>query len=143
MFEPRIICFLCKWCSYAGADLAGTSRMKYMPNAVIIRTMCSSRVDSLHILQAFKEGADGVLICGCRPGECHYQTGNYATLGRVVLLKKLLSEFGINEERLHLEWVCAGCAREFVEATNDFIKKLKAMGPLEGQAQELVSTAKL
>ncbi len=131
MFEPKIVCFLCKWCSYSGADLAGVSRMKYLPNGVIIRVMCSSRVDPQYVLKAFADGADGVLICGCRPGECHYLTGNYKTLSRVILLKRLLRDLGIPEERVRLEWVCASCAPEFVNAINSFTEEIRKLGPIE------------
>jgi len=91
-FEPKIVCFLCKWCTYSGADLAGTSRMKYPPNGVVIKTLCSSRVDPQHVLLAFSEGCDGVFIGGCHPGDCHYQSGNYKTKRRVILLKKVLEQ---------------------------------------------------
>ncbi|MCD6101447.1 MAG: hydrogenase iron-sulfur subunit, partial [Candidatus Cloacimonetes bacterium] len=112
-FEPKIVCFLCKWCTYAGADLAGTSRMKYPPNGVVIKTLCSSRVDPQYILLAFKNGADGVFIGGCHPGDCHYQTGNYKTQRRVILLKKYLDQMGINPNRLRLEWISASEGRKF------------------------------
>jgi F420-non-reducing hydrogenase iron-sulfur subunit len=129
MFEPKIVCFLCKWCSYAGADLAGTLRLKHMPNGVVIRVMCSSRIHAQHVLEAFDSGADGVLVCGCFPGECHYQTGNYRTLARMILLKKMLPDLGITPERLHLEWVCASCAQHYVETLNAFVGRLRELGP--------------
>lgn len=130
-FEPRIICFLCKWCTYAAADLAGTSRMKYKPNGIIIRVMCSGRVDPQHILWAFKKGADGVLVGGCHLGECHYQKGNYRTERKIFLLKNLLPTLGIDEERLHLEWISASEAKKYVEVMNNFIERIKSLGPLK------------
>lgn len=136
MFEPKIVCFLCKWCSYAGADLAGTLRMKYLPNGIVIRVMCSSRVDAEHVLEAFKQGADGVLICGCFPGECHYESGNYRTLARVTLMKRMLKDFGIEPDRLHLEWVCASCAPQYVDTVNQFVETLKELGPYVGVPAE-------
>ena len=129
-FEPEITCFLCKWCAYAGADLAGTSRMEYLPNAVPIRVMCSSRVDPAHILWAFQKGADGVLIGGCHPGDCHYQNGNYKTKRRILLLRKMLKEFGINPRRLRLEWISASEGKKFVNLMNEFITEIKTLGPL-------------
>ncbi len=129
-FEPRIVCFLCKWCTSAGADLAGTSRMKYEPNSTNIRVMCSSRVDPQHILWAFAKGADGILIGGCHPGDCHYLTGNYKTLRKVPILKKVLEEFGIEGKRLRLEWISASEGKKFVEVTNNFIDEIRSLGPL-------------
>ena len=106
-FEPKIIGFLCNWCSYTGADLAGTARMKYPPNMVGIRVMCSGRVDPGFVLNAFRNGADGVIVCGCHPGDCHYVEGNYKCLRRIPLTKKILEEFGVDPSRLRLEevWV--------------------------------------
>jgi len=106
-FEPKIVGFLCNWCSYTGADLAGTSRIKYASNLRVIRTMCSARIDPTFILKALMEGADGVLICGCHPGDCHYVEGNYKAMRRYPLLKKLLDSYGIENERVQLEWVSA------------------------------------
>ncbi len=130
-FEPKIVCFFCKWCTYAGADLAGTSRMKYKPNAVPIRVMCSSRVSPAHILNALKEGADGVLIGGCHPGDCHYQTGNYKTLRRILLLKKMLPQFGIDPRRVRLEWISAAESSKFVKVMDEFIEEVRKLGPLK------------
>jgi F420-non-reducing hydrogenase iron-sulfur subunit len=106
-FEPKLVGFLCNWCSYTGADLAGTARMAYAPNVRIIRVMCSGRVDPQFVLKAFREGADGVLISGCHPGDCHYQDGNTKALRRHRLLSKVLEQFGIERERFRLEWVSA------------------------------------
>ena len=130
MFEPRITAFLCKWCSYAGADLAGTSRMEYPPNSVTLRVMCSSRVDAEHVLHAFRCCADGVVICGCFPGECHYQTGNYRTIARASLLKRTLPTLGIENQRFRVEWVCASCARKYVDVLSEFVEELRRLGPL-------------
>jgi F420-non-reducing hydrogenase iron-sulfur subunit len=130
MFEPRIVCFLCNWCTSAGADLAGTSRIEYSPNGVNLRFMCSGRVDPEHVMWAFRQGADGVLIGGCHPGDCHYRDGNYKTQGRVALLHKLLEEFGIDPSRLRLEWISAAEANRFAEVMNDFTEQLRAGGPL-------------
>lgn len=131
MFEPKIICFFCKWCTSGGADLAGTSRMEYKPNTVNIRLICSSRLDPQHILWAFKEGADGVLVGGCHPGDCHYKDGNYKTMRRMYLLRKIIKDFGIEEERLRLEWISSSEGKRFVEVTNQFIDEIKSLGPLK------------
>ena len=129
-FEPRIVCFLCKWCTYAGADLAGTSRMKYPPNGVVIKTLCSSRIDPQHLLLSFKKGSDGVFIGGCHPGDCHYQTGNYKTRRRVILLKKELEQLGINSDRLRLEWISASEGRKFANTMQEFVDQIKDLGPI-------------
>jgi len=128
-FEPRIVAFLCNWCSYAGADLAGTSRMKCAPNVVGIRLMCSGGLEPAYVLKAFKEGADGVLICGCNLGDCHYTDGNYKTLRRMSLLRKYLDQMGIEEARARLQWVCASCADDFTEAVDKMTSELKELGP--------------
>ena len=134
-FEPNIIGFLCNWCSYAGADLAGTSRIKYPPNIKSIRVMCSGRVDSVLILEALKKGADGVLIAGCHPGDCHYQSGNYKTNRRVKLLKKLLSDMGIESERVRFEYISASEGQKFAEVASDFVDTLKKLGPSQIKEQ--------
>jgi F420-non-reducing hydrogenase iron-sulfur subunit len=128
-YEPKIIAFLCKWCTYAGADLAGVSRLKFAPNAVPIKVMCSGRVDPSFILDAFSKGADGVLVGGCHPGDCHYAQGNYKTLRRIKLLKSLLKDMGLEEERLRLEWISASEGNKFKEVVNDMTLKLKELGP--------------
>lgn len=128
-FEPKIIAFLCKWCTYAGADLAGVSRLKFSPNAVPIRVMCSGRVDPSFVLDAFAKGADGVLVGGCHPGDCHYSQGNYKTLRRVKLLKALLKDMGLEEERLRLEWISASEGNKFRDVINDMVIKIKEIGP--------------
>ncbi len=136
-FEPKIVCFLCQWCTYAGADLAGTSRLKYPPNGIAIKTLCSSRVDPQHILMAFKEGCDGVFIGGCHPGDCHYQSGNYKTLRKSMLLKRTLEQFGIDPERFHLEWISASEGKKFQTAMNDFTERIRRLGPLPKVGIEL------
>ena len=128
-FEPNIIGFLCNWCSYAGADLAGTSRMKYPPNIKSIRVMCSGRVDPVFVLEALKKGADGVLVAGCHPGDCHYQSGNYKTNRRIKLLKKLLEEMGVDPKRVRFEYVSASEGQKFATIVTEFVDELKKMGP--------------
>ncbi len=129
-FEPKIVCFLCKWCTYAGADLAGTSRLKYPPNGVVIKTLCSSRIDPEHILYAFKQGSDGVFIGGCHPGDCHYQTGNYKTKRRVILLQTMLKQMGIDPDRLRLEWISASEGNKFADTMKEFTESIRSLGPL-------------
>ncbi len=128
-FEPRIVGFLCNWCSYTGADLAGTSRIKYQPNVRSIRVMCSARVDPTFVLEAFASGADGVLLCGCHPGDCHYSEGNYKTLRRMPLLKRMLADFGIEDDRVRLEWVSASEGRRFADVVDDMTNRIRALGP--------------
>lgn len=129
-FEPKIIGFLCNWCSYAGADLAGVSRIQYPPNIRIIRVMCSGRIDPAFILEAFKDGADGVLVAGCHlPSDCHYLTGNFKALRRVALLRKVLQDFGIEPERVRLEWVSASEGDRFAAIVRDMVEEIKKLGP--------------
>jgi F420-non-reducing hydrogenase iron-sulfur subunit len=128
-FEPKIVGFLCNWCSYAGADLAGTSRIHYAPNVRVIRVMCSARVDPTFVLKALHDGADGVLICGCHPGDCHYSEGNYKAMRRYPLLKRLLADYGIEEERVRLEWVSASEGRRFADIVDDMTERVRALGP--------------
>jgi F420-non-reducing hydrogenase iron-sulfur subunit len=129
-FEPKIIGFICKWCTSAGADLAGTSRMKYPPNMIPITVFCSSRIDPQYILWAFKNGADGVFMGGCHPNDCHYQDGNYKTMKRIPILKNLLKELGIESERLRLEWISASEADKFKKTITEFTETIKKLGPL-------------
>ncbi len=129
-FEPRIVAFFCNWCTYLAADLAGTSRMKYAPNVSVVRVMCSGRVDPQFVLDAFAKGADGVLVGGCHPGDCHYQEGNYKALRRIELLKRLLKSMGIEEERFRLEWISASEADRLKKTVNDMVEKVRALGPL-------------
>jgi F420-non-reducing hydrogenase iron-sulfur subunit len=128
-FEPQILCFACNWCSYAGADLAGVSRIQYPPNIRIIRVMCSGRIDPTFVLKAFHEGIDGVLICGCHFGDCHYIDGNHKTARRVPLLKKLLGQLGIEEERVRLEWVSASEGDRFASIVKDTTEQIRRLGP--------------
>lgn len=128
-WEPQIVGFACNWCTYAGADLAGTSRLKYPANLSLIRVMCTGRIDVSHIMAAFARGADGVFVGGCHPGDCHYLSGNYKAQARVALAKKLLEQFGIEPERLYLEWISAGEGRKFAEAVTRFTKRVRELGP--------------
>jgi len=128
-FEPKIIGFLCNWCAYAAADLAGVSRIQYPANIRIIRVMCSGRVDPAFILEAFKNGADGVLVAGCHPGDCHYINGNFKTFRRVTLLKRVLKELGIEPERLRLEWISASEGDKFATVIKEMVEEIKKLGP--------------
>jgi F420-non-reducing hydrogenase iron-sulfur subunit len=130
-YEPRIVAFFCNWCTYLAADLAGTSRMKYAANARVIRVMCSGRVDPQFVMDAFAKGADGVLIGGCHPGDCHYQEGNYKALRRYRLLKRMLLGLGIEEERFRLEWISAAEADKLRDVMNEMVEQLRALGPAE------------
>jgi F420-non-reducing hydrogenase iron-sulfur subunit len=133
-FEPKIVAFFCNWCTYLAADLAGTSRMKYAPNTRVIRVMCSGRVDPQFILESFARGADGVLIGGCHPGDCHYQEGNYKALRRFYLLKKMVKEMGIEDDRLRLEWISAAEGERVRTVINDMVEKVRALGPAKLKA---------
>jgi F420-non-reducing hydrogenase iron-sulfur subunit len=128
-FEPKILGILCNWCSYTGADLAGTSRIKYSPNVRVIRVMCSGRVDPQFIMKAFAEGADGVLVAGCHPGDCHYIEGNYKTIRRMALVKKMLADYGIEPERFRLEWVSAGEGDRWAHVVNQITEDVRKLGP--------------
>jgi F420-non-reducing hydrogenase iron-sulfur subunit len=134
MSEPKIVAFLCHWCSYTGADLAGTARIKYSPNVHIVRVMCSGRIEPQFIMKAFREGADGVLVCGCHPGDCHYHEGNYKCLRRFVMLKQMLGQYGIEDGRTRLEWVSASEGDHFAKLADEFTAQIKALGPLGGRA---------
>jgi len=129
-FEPRIVAFFCNWCTYTASDLAGTARLAYEPNAPVIRVMCSGRVDPQFVLKALQEGADGVLVGGCHPGDCHYQEGNYKTIRRIPFLKRLVAGFGIDPRRLRLEWVSASEGDRFAHVVNEFTEEVRALGPL-------------
>jgi len=129
IFKPRIVAFLCNWCSYAGADLAGTSRVQYSPEVHNVRVNCSSRVDPTFVIKAILMGADGVLIAGCHPGDCHYKSGNLYTRRRVMMLKTLLRIIGIEPERLRLEWVSASEGNRFGKVVDDFVEEIRALGP--------------
>ena len=132
-FEPKLVGFLCRWCTYQGADLAGTSRIEYPPNLIPIRVMCSGRVDSSFVLDAFSHGADGVLIFGCHPGDCHYQEGNYKAMRRYALLVKMLEQFGIEKERIRLDWVSASEGERFTEVIKEATAEIRKLGPLNWQ----------
>ncbi len=128
-FEPKLIGFLCKWCSSAGADLAGVSRREYPPNLIPITVNCSGRVEASEVMRAFRDGADGVLISGCHPGDCHYTSGNYKTGRRVALLKHTLEEFGMNSDRVKLVWISATEGDEFARVVREFTEEIQALGP--------------
>lgn len=130
-FEPRIVGLLCNWCTYTGADLAGTSRLKYAANVRVVRVMCSGRLDPTLVLKAFRAGADGVLIGGCHPGDCHYQSGNMKTLRRIPLLRRVLVQLGIAPERLRLEWISASEGVRYQQVVNEFTEEIRSLGPLE------------
>ena len=127
-FSPKIVSFLCKWCSYTGADLAGTSRLQY-PTAILpIRVMCSSRVDPIVVIKSYLKGADGILIGGCHPGDCHYQAGNYHTRRRFAILKKVFESLGLEAERLRLSWISASEGPKFARVCKEFTEKIKSLG---------------
>jgi F420-non-reducing hydrogenase iron-sulfur subunit len=137
-FEPKIIGFLCNWCSYAGADLAGVSRIQYPPNIRIIRVMCSGRIDPAFVLEAFKDGADGVLVAGCHlPSDCHYISGNFKALRRITLLKRVLENFGIEPQRLRLEWISASEGDKFAAVVRDMVAEVKKLGPNQLRGKEV------
>lgn len=129
--NPRIVAFLCNWCTYTGADLAGVSRIQSSPSVRVIRTMCSGRVDPTFVLKAFKLGADGVMIGGCHIGDCHYSEGNFKTLRRVELLKMILEQYGIDPRRLRLEWISASEGDKYASVTLEFEQQLRELGPLQ------------
>ena len=135
-FEPKIVGFLCNWCSYRGADLAGTARMKCAPNVRIIRVMCSGRVEPAFIFKAFQLGADGVLVLGCHPGDCHYAEGNYKTIRRMALLEKMLPQLGIETDRVRLDWVSASEGDRFVSIVDTITEKVRALGPFTSNSGE-------
>jgi len=128
-FRPKIVGFLCNWCSYAGADLAGVSRIQYPTNLRIVRVMCSGRIHPALILEAFRNGADGVLVAGCHLGDCHYISGNYKAKNRVLMLKKVLEQLGLEPERLRLEWVGASEGDRFAKVIKNMTEEIKKLGP--------------
>ncbi|MDI6708440.1 MAG: hydrogenase iron-sulfur subunit [Candidatus Thermoplasmatota archaeon] len=136
-FEPKILAFLCNWCSYAGADLAGVSRMQYPPNIRAIRVMCSGRVNPLYVLRAFQNGIDGVLVAGCHPGECHYQHGNLYAKRRLALTRKLLEFVGIEPERLFVAWVSASEGKKFADIAKKMVNDLKKLGPINQELRRI------
>jgi F420-non-reducing hydrogenase iron-sulfur subunit len=128
-FEPRIIAFLCNWCTYTGADLAGTSRLQYPPNIRVIRLMCTGALDPVYVAKALLEGADGVLIGGCHPGDCHYQSGNYKARRRVAILNEILDQMGLEKERIWLRWISASEGQYFADTVTEMVAAIKEMGP--------------
>lgn len=143
-FEPRIVAFFCNWCTYTASDLAGTARLAYAPNVRVVRVMCSGRVDPQFVLAAFQQGADGVLIGGCHPGDCHYQEGNYKCLRRFLALRQLLAQFGIAPERLRLEWISASEGEKVQRVINETVAEVRQLGPLprpKHRPSELVAAA--
>lgn len=128
-FEPKIVAFLCKWCSSAGSDLAGVSRMEYPPNVIPITVMCSGGVSPLYIFSAFNKGADGVLVSGCHPGDCHYIKGNFYARRRIALVKKLLEYVGLEPERFQMSWISAAEGVKYTQIIKDFVQELKPLGP--------------
>ncbi|MHB8880561.1 MAG: hydrogenase iron-sulfur subunit [Thermodesulfovibrionales bacterium] len=131
VFEPKIIGFLCNWCSYAGADKAGTAQSPYPPNVNVIRVMCSGRIDPQFVMKAFEQGADGVIILACHPGDCHYKEGNYRAVQRYRLLLRLLEPFGIERERCRFDFVSAGEGDKFVHVITEMVGTIRALGPLK------------
>jgi F420-non-reducing hydrogenase iron-sulfur subunit len=129
-FEPRIVAFFCNWCTYTAADLAGICRMTYAPSVRVVRLMCSGRVDPQFVLAAFRGGADGVLIGGCHPGDCHYQQGNFNALRRVALLRATLRDMGIEDERLRIEWISASEGDKVQRVCNEMTEQVRMLGPL-------------
>jgi F420-non-reducing hydrogenase iron-sulfur subunit len=141
-FEPRIVAFLCNWCTYAAADAAGISRLQQPLNVDVIRVMCSGRIDPSFVLKAFAEGADGVIVSGCHPpGDCHYGEGNYKTFRRMPLLERLLQEYGIEKERFHWGWISGAEAPKWARLTREFTRRIKELGPLnwKGYLKEMES----
>lgn len=135
-FEPKIIAYLCNWCSYAAADLAGSSRTQYPPNIRIIRVPCSGRIDPLLLIKAFNSGADGILVSGCHPGDCHYLDGNYYARRRFIMVKELLAFAGVEEERLNFTWCSASEGKRFAQIVEKTVDRVKQVGPWPGYADE-------
>jgi len=130
-FEPRIVAFLCHWCTYTGADLAGTTRQQYPPNVRVVHLMCSGAIDVTYILKALMDGADAVLVGGCHPGDCHYQSGNFKARRRVAILRNILTQFGLPADRVWLRWISASEGRLFAETINEMTQAVTKMGPVE------------
>jgi len=128
-FEPKIIAFLCSWCSYAGADLAGVSRLQYPANIKIVKVPCSGRINPFYILKSLQQGADGVWVSGCHPGDCHYLTGNYYARRRFIILKRLLEYVGVEEGRVHFSWVSAGEGQKFADVAKEVTEAVRKLGP--------------
>ena len=137
-FEPNIVAFLCNWCSYAGADLTGTTRTHYPPTVKVIRVMCTGRVNPLFVIQALSQGADGVLISGCHPGECHYLRGNFLARRRFTLMKNLLEFIGIEAKRVRMSWVSASEGKKFADVISEVTEDIKKLGPLKSFKRDLI-----
>ena len=140
-WEPKIVAFLCNWCSYAGADLAGVSRLKYGPNVRIIRVPCSGRIDPLYILRALQNGADGVLVSGCHPGDCHYISGNLVARRKFAIMKRMITYIGLEPERVQFSWVSASEGGRFAALMNRVIDDIKKLGPSKKMVKKLVKGA--
>ena len=136
-FEPKIVAFLCNWCTYAGADLAGTSRYQYPPNVRTVRVMCSSRINPMFIVNALLEGADGVLISGCHPGECHYVSGNYLARRKMILFRRFLEHLGIHPDRFRMSWVSASEGAKWAEVVKDVTEGVRVLGPNETKREQV------
>jgi len=128
-FQPKIVAFVCNWCTYIAADAAGVARARYSPNVRLVRTMCSGRVDPQFVLASFEKGADAVLLCGCHPRDCHYTAGNYKALRRFVLLKKMLAQMGLEDGRVRLEWISASEAEKFRRVVEEMTQDVRRLGP--------------
>ena len=134
-FEPRIVAFLCHWCTYTGADLAGTTRQQYPPNVRVVHLMCSGAIDVVYVLKALMDGADAVLIGGCHPGDCHYESGNYKARRRVAILKTIFKQLGLPEERVWLRWISASEGKYFADSIKEMTAAVEALGPCEFKTQ--------
>lgn len=139
-FEPKIVAILCNWCSYAGADHAGSQRKTIPANVQVVRVMCSGRVEPQFILKAFRDGADGVMVCGCHFGDCHYMEGNCKAARRMRLLERLLDQFGVERDRFRLEWIAASEGEKFVAVSKDVTEKVRALGPFRIDAAAMLGT---
>lgn len=139
--EIKIVVFACNWCSYAAIDLAGTSRLRYPADTRVIKSLCSGRIDSQLVLEAFKDGADGVLIAGCHPGDCHYMVGNIKTLRRYKFLRRMLEDFGLEKERLRLEWISASEADKYVRVVKEMVEAIRALPSPAARPMEVETSA--
>jgi coenzyme F420-reducing hydrogenase delta subunit len=139
-FEPKIVAFVCNWCTYAGADLTGTSRTKYAANVKIIRFPCTGRIDFMILMKAFENGADGIIVSGCHPNDCHYSTGNFHARRRWIVFRNLLNFTGIDTERIQFSWVSAAEGFKWADVVNNTVKKIREIGPYENYSKIAVST---
>lgn len=139
-FEPKIVAFVCNWCTYAGADLTGTSRIKYSANVKIIRFPCTGRIDFMILMKAFENGADGIIVSGCHPNDCHYSTGNFHARRRWIVFRNLMNFTGIETERIQFSWVSAAEGFKWADVVNNMVLKIKEMGPYENYNKIAVST---